>query len=164
MWEQIGGTFLAKVVTEIWDQIRRRSSRDGIRIETTLERGPISREHGFTETAIKITVVNETKSTVKIRDIRLMFCGAFGTSVAPKAPLGLEHPELPVNLYSGTEKNWYVPAEKLSQLLRSLHHPPTTTVPATRTVTLHARCITGTGKVYKSSAFLFPTDPNAHWG
>ena len=162
MWEQIGVSFLQKVFTEIWDWIRRRSSRDGIRIETIREQGPISREHGFTETAIKITVVNETESTVKIRDIRLMFCGAFGASVAQRAPLGRQHPELPVNLYSGEEKNWYVPAEKLSQLLSSLHHPPTTTVPATRTVTLHARCITGTGKVYKSSAFQFSTDPNAH--
>ena len=65
MWEQIGVSFLQKVFTEIWDWIRRRSSRDGIRIETIREHGPISREHGFTETAIKITVVNETESTVK---------------------------------------------------------------------------------------------------
>ena len=163
MWEQIGVSLFVKFLTDIWDWIRRRCPRDKIRVETMLEPGPTSREHGFTETAIKITVVNESESVIRIKDIRLMFYGAFGASVEPTAPEGRSHPELPVSLDSGTKENWYIPAEKLSDLLYNLYHPSTTTVPETRTVTLHARCITGTGRAYKSPTFQFPTDSNVHW-
>ena len=87
-----------------------------------------------------------------------MFSGAYGASVAPQAPSGRSHPELPARLDSGAEENWYIPAEKLSELLYSLHHPPSTTKPITREVKLHARCIIGSGNVYKSPAFSFSTD------
>ena len=154
----------AAVVTIIFGVIKAiKLIRHRIRVRTTRECGPISREQGFMEAAIKITVVNESESVVRIKDIRLMFCGAFGASVAPTAPPGFSHPELPVSLNFGKEENWYIPAEKLSELLCSLHRPRSSTKAAKRTVKLYARCITSTGRVYKSSAFQFPTAPNAHW-
>ena len=39
-----------------------------------MEPGPITRRSGFTEPAVKITVVNEGENPIKIRDIRLVFC------------------------------------------------------------------------------------------
>lgn len=156
MLEQIGSVasilgFLKESVA--W--IRRRRVRKAVRIETVIERGPVTRRSGFTEPAIKITVMNESKRSIKIRDIRLMFCGDYGASVAPKAPAERSHPELPMDLDSGTDAHWYIPAEQLYALLSSLYQPPSTTGPTSREFLLRARCITGTGKVYRSSPFLF---------
>ena len=97
---------IAKFLRDVRNGTWLRLKRGGICIETILERGPVSRQHGFTETAVKITVVNESESVVRIKDVRLMFCGPYGTAVAPTAPLGRSHPELPVNLDSGVEENW----------------------------------------------------------
>lgn len=162
MLEQIiAGLIVASLIATIsW--IWRRFSQGGIRVETTQERGPITRELGFTESAIKITITNESEKEVRINDIRLMFCGSFGTSVAPEAPAGRFHRALPVSLASGEEENWFIPAEKLSELLRSLNHPPKLTGSVTGNLKLHARCITGSGKVCKSTSFLFSTNPDAH--
>ena len=158
MLEQISSAASIEILKSVMNWIRRRCSRGGIRVETKSERGPISRELGFTESAIKITVVNESESAINVRDIRLVFCGTYGAPVAQLAPPGRSHPELPARLDSGTEGNWYIPAEKLSALLHSLYHPPSTTKSK---VKLHARCVTGNGKVYKSSVFLFSTDRNS---
>ena len=163
MLEQFGEALSVKVLTDVMNWIRRRFARDRIRVETLLQRGPTSRELGFTETAIKVTVVNESEKAIRIKDVRLMFCGAFGASVAPTAPAGRSHPALPMRLDSGAEENWFIPAEKLSGLLCSLHHPQSPTRAATRTVMLHARCITGVGRVYKSCAFPFSTNPDSRW-
>ena len=156
MLEQIGSVasilgFLKEPV--VW--IRRRLVRKAVRIETVIERGPVTRRSGFTEPAIKVTVMNESKRLIKIRDIRLMFCGDYGASVLLKAPPERSHPELPMDLDSGTDAHWYIPAEQLYTLLSSLYQPPSTTGPTSREFTLRARCITGTGKVYRSSPFLF---------
>ena len=165
MLEQINAALsIGKTLKNVMSWMRRRSTRatrGGIRVETRQETGPSSRELGFTEAALKITVVNESKKAVKIVDIRLMFCDSYGASVAPTAPPGRSHPELPANLVSGADGNWYIPAEKLSELLYSLYHPPLTTKPIVREVELHARCVTGSGKVYKSRIFSFSTDPNS---
>ena len=157
MWEQIGGRVGWETLKWIW----RRSSRGKIRVETRLERGPSTRELGFTESAIKISVVNESVAAITIVDIRLMFSGGYGASVAPLPPPERSHPKLPASIKSGTEGDWYIPAEKLSALLYDLYHPPSTTKPIMRKVKLYARCITGSGKVYKSPAFSFPTDPGS---
>ena len=160
MLEQIRSAFsIGKDLINFWNWIRQ-SCFDTIRIETTQERGPTSREHGFTETAIKIIMVNRSKSAVRITDVRLMFCEAFGASVAPLAPQGRSHPELPVTLDSGEEENWYIPAEKLSGFLFGLHSPRPSIRSEKGKVTLYARCITSTGRVYKSSAFQFSTNTN----
>ena len=163
MLEQIGSmASIISFLTNVMNWTQRRFARGGIRVEAMLESGTVTREYGFTEKALKVTVMNESESEIKIRDIRLIFCGAYGASVAPEAPQGRSHSELPVSLDSGMEKDWYIPEEKLSELFRSLYHPQLSTQSEREMVTLHARCITGTGKVYKSSSFQFPTDPNAH--
>ena len=89
MLEQIGSVasilgFLKEPVA--W--IRRRLVRKAVRIEAVIERGPVTRRSGFTEPAIKVTVMNESKRSIKIRDIRLMFCGNYGAPVKPRAPEG----------------------------------------------------------------------------
>ena len=153
-WASILG-FLVPVA--IW--LKRRAARGRICIETALEPGPcypeVPRELGFTPSAVKITVVNESEQTIKVSDIRLMFCGEYGVPVLPKAPPGRHHPELPSDLNPGTVEHWHIDAEKLSESLLFLHRPPSTTVSKSRKVKLHARCISGTGKVYKSPSFFF---------
>ena len=149
---------LSSLLAKIWRRIMRRT----VRIKTMVERGPISREFGITEPAVKITVVNETQHPVIVVDIRLMFCGDYGASIAPNAPTGRSHPTLPENLESGSSKEWYIPAEQLSCLMDSLHRPVSTTVQKSRKVRLRPRCISATGRVFKGSAFQYPVDPNCH--
>lgn len=132
-----------------------------VRVGTIVERGPMSLEHGIVESAVRITLANESKQSIEIKDIRLIFCGKYGASVAPEAPKGRSHPELPTQLDSGSEISWYIPGEKLSDMLRSLHAP--TTVPlSSRTVKLHVRCTGATGRVYKGSSFLFSLKPSEY--
>ena len=157
MWEQISIKAFWEILRWTW----RRGSRGKIRVETRLERGPFTRELGFTESAIKISVVNESVTAITIVDIRLMFSGAYGASVPPLPPPERSHPKLPARIKSGAEGDWYIPAEKLSALLYNLYHPPSTTKPITRKLKLHARCITGSGNVYKSPAFSFSTAPDS---
>lgn len=120
MLEQIGSmASIISFLTNVMNWTQRRFARGGIRVEAMLESGTVTREYGFTEKALKVTVMNESESEIKIRDIRLIFCGAYGASVAPEAPQGRSHSELPVSLDSGMEKDWYIPVEK----------PPNSSVP-----------------------------------
>ena len=151
------------VITAVGTWTLRRIFRPEIRIVAAIEQGPTSRELGFTEPAVKITLTNKSGNEIRIRDIRLMFCGVFGAPVAPEAPPGRSHPELPASLASGALDHWHIPAEQLSSLLRSLHRPRHNTATAIHNLKLYARCITGTDKVYKSSSFLFSTDSDSHW-
>lgn len=162
MLEKIGS--LASIIGIFREVVSLRGlfARNAIRIETALETGPTTRRSGFTEPAVKITVVNESAHLVKIIDIRLIFCGEYGAPVELEAPPERFHPVLPVDLDSGTQENWYIPAEKLSSLLRFIHRPPSTTMQTSREVKLHARCISGDGRVFKSPAFQFSLDPNSH--
>ena len=137
--------------------------RPEIRIVAATEQGPTSREFGFTEPAVKITLTNSSGKEIRIRDIRLMFCRGFGAPVAPEAPPGRSHLELPASLASGTGGHWYIPAERLSDLLRSLQMPPKRATTETHNPKLYARCATGTDKVYRSSSFRFSTDSSSHW-
>ena len=158
MWEPFGIAVAVELGKSFMSWLRRGFARGGIRVETRIEKGPFTHKLGFTEAALKITVVNESERAAKIIDIHLMFCGAYGASVHLTAPPERSHPELPAHLESGAEGNWYIPAEQLSELLYSLYHPPSTTKPTTREVKLHARCITGSGKLFKSPVLSFSTD------
>ena len=120
---------------------------------TAKETAPPIRKLGFLEPTVKITIINKSDKAIQIRDIRLMFCGAFGAAVASEAPGGFSHRKLPVCLASGASDHWYVPAEKLSALLRGLHHPPGKAGAATSNLEIYARCITSTDKVYKGPPF-----------
>ncbi|MDE0212412.1 MAG: hypothetical protein OXJ64_21340 [Boseongicola sp.] len=111
---------------------------------------------------MQITVMNESDSKIKIRDVRLMFGRKYGASVAVEAPAGRCHPKLPAEIDTGAEENWYIPADRLADLLQSLHRPTSTTVLTSRKVKLYARCISGTGKVYKGRSFGFPVDYRTH--
>lgn len=156
---------LASIIGILRDvaSLRRQFSRKAVRIETVLEQGPSTRRSGFTEPVVKIIVVNESDHSIKIIDIRLIFCGEYGAPIELEAPPERFHPVLPVDLDSGTQENWYIPAEKLSSLLRLIHRPPSTTIQTSGEVRLHARCISGEGKVFKSPAFQFSLNPNSHW-
>ncbi len=140
-----------------------RRFRPEIHIDSAIEQRPANRELGFTEPVVKITLTNKSWTEVRIRDIRLMFCGVFGASITPEAPRGRSHLELPASLPSGEVGHWYIPAEQLSDLLRSLYRPPDAPASEFHDLKLYARCITGTGKVYRGSSFAFSTDSNAHW-
>lgn len=162
-WASILGGLIAVVtlvVPSIFWLRGRRPIQNKVRIETVVEPGPcypeVSRELGFTPPAVKISVVNEGEQTIKLSDIRIMFSGEYGCPVVTEAPPGRQHPKLPSDLNPGTVEHWYINAEYLAGLLLSLHRPPSTTVSRSRKVKLHARCISGTGKVYKSPSFLFP--------
>lgn len=160
--EVIGGLILAILVPfGIW--FFRKLFRPEIRITTAIEKGPTSRELGFTEPAVKITLVNVSSKDIQIKDIRLMFSKHFGASVAPEAPPGRSHSELPASLATGAEESWYIPAQQLSSLLRSLSRPPNKAGTVPTTVPLHARCLTGINKFYKGASFSFSTDPNSLW-
>ena len=148
----IGGLILAALVP-IGRRLWQKFFRPELRIIAATEQGPTSRALGFAEPAVKITVMNKSNDDIQIKDIRLMLCGVFGAPLAPNAPAGRSHRELPVSLAPGVDEHWYIPAEKLSDLLRSLHYPPKTTVTATRNVMLYTRCITGTDKIYKGHPF-----------
>ena len=157
----IAGLVLA-VLVPIGAWLVRKVFRPAIRIVTAIEKGPTNHELGFTEPAVKITLTNTSSKDIQIKDIRLMFCGHFGASIAIEAPAGRSHRELPVNLASGRDDHWFIPAEKLSNLLRSLHRPPKKTGTELGEVTLYARCITGTNQIYKGPSFPFSTDSNSH--
>ena len=158
----IAGLILA-VLIPVGTWLFRKSFRPEIGIVTAIEQGPTRRELGFTEPAVKITLLNKSSKSIQIKDIRLMFCGHFGASITPEAPAGRSHRELPANLSPGIDSHWFIPAEKLSNLLQSLHHPSKETRTELGRVTLYARCITGTNRIYRGRSFSFSTDPGSHW-
>ena len=160
--EVIGGLVLAVMVPfGIW--FFRKLFRPEIHIITAVEKGPTTRELGFTEPAVKITLANVSSKDIQVKDIRLMFSKHFGASIAPEAPPGRSHPELPASLATGAEESWYIPAQQLSSLLRSLYHPPNKAGTAPTAIRLYARCLTGTNRIYKGPSFSFSTDPHSLW-
>lgn len=163
MLAQIAETFAIRLLLRLWRWFRQRMSGPTVRIEAILEQGPVSRQLGFTEPAIKLTVRNETPSAIRVRDIRVMFCRNFGAPVAAEAPPGRVHPKLPTRLKSGTETDWYIPAEKLSSLLQAIHFSSTRTGGNPSRVVLRPRCTTGTGKTYSGNRLAFSKDANSHW-
>ena len=158
----ISGLILAVILPAcVW--LFRKVFHSEIRIATAIEKGPTIRERGFTEPAVKITLANKSTKDILITDIRLIFCRHFGASVAPEAPPGRSHHQLPLSLPSGAEDHWFIPAQQLSSLLHSLYRPPNKVGTGPKTVRLYARCITGTNKFYRGPSFSFSTDPNSHW-
>ncbi|MDE0646028.1 MAG: hypothetical protein OXH84_07330 [Gammaproteobacteria bacterium] len=134
-----------------------------VTVQIEKERGPISREYGFTESALKINIQNKNKFDIRIKDVRVMFCKSYGFPVPSTAPVLRTHPQLPTKIESGSMENWYIPAEQLSTHLKFLYLPSNHTGLVSKTVTVHALCTTGSGKVYKSSAVKFSTDADSHW-
>ena len=160
VWTAIGallGVVLATLKDWLWDRF---PTHGGINIEVEEERGPISREHGFTEKAVKVTVKNQSRVPIEIQDIRLMLTRKHGVPVMPEAPPLRSHSELPETLEYGTAKSWYFPAEKLASLMRYLSSKP---VSENGVIKLRPQVTSTIGKVYEGSAFRFSLDVEAHW-
>ena len=160
VWAVIGallGVTLATLKDWLWYRI---PTHGGIRIEIEEERGPVGREYGFTEKAVKVTVKNQSDVAIEIQDIRLMFTKTHGVPVMPEAPPLRSHSVLPETLASGAAQSWYVPAEKLASLLRFLSWKP---VSEDCLANLRPRVTSATGKVYRGSAFRFSKDVESHW-
>ena len=158
----IGGLIL-EFLRRFGTWLFRKFFRPEIRVTTAVEKGPTSRELGFTEPAVKITLANLSSKDIQIKDIRLMFSKHFGDSIAPEAPPGRSHPELPASLATGAEESWYIPAQQLSSRLHSLHRPPNKGGTVPTAVRLYARCTTGTNRIYKGPSFSLSTDPDSLW-
>ena len=134
--------------------------RRGIRVQVAEERGPMSRQFGFTEKAVKVTIRNKRATRVEIQDIRLMFRGVYGVPVRPEAPPPRSHSALPVVLDPGSAKSWYFPAEKLAGLIGWLSSKP---VHAQSRARLRPRVTTASGRVYRGPVQRFCLDVNSHW-
>ena len=134
--------------------------RRGIRVQIAEERGPTTRELGFTEKAVKVNIRNRRATKVEIQDIRLMFRGAYGVPVPPEAPPPRSHSALPVVLDPGSAKTRYFPAEKLAGLIGWLSSKP---VHAESMGRLRPRVTTATGRVYRGPVHRFCLDVNSHW-
>lgn len=160
IWAVVGamlGVGLATLKDWIWDRL---PTQRGIRIEIGEERGPVSREHGFTEKTVKVTVKNQSDNAIEIRDVRLMFTKAHGVAVMAEAPPPRSHDALPTTLEPETAKSWHFPAEKLASLLQSLSPKQ---VPEKPVATLRPRVTSATGRVYRGSEWRFSTDVDTHW-
>ena len=133
----------------------------GVSIEVKEEPGPTSREHGFTENSIKVTIKNDSGMQISIEDIRLMFSRSHGFPVLTQVPTGRDHPSLPAPLDSGRSLTWHFPAERMAGFLDNL----STKSAASRGVAnLRPRVTTTTGRTYKGRKFTFSLNVNAHWG
>ena len=148
------GTLIGAIVVNWW------RARNRIRIETTLEPGPTSVQYGFTETAVTVTIKNESGNSIEIQDIRLIFCGVYGIGVLPEAPKPRSHPQLPALVEHGTTETWYFPGSKLAILLQ---HYRSERVPREKKARLRPRVTATTGKIYKGPAFRFSLDYNSYW-
>ena len=147
------GIQLDSVIKPIKDKV----FGDGlIRIRTAIEPGPISWEHGFTETAIKVTVVNNSPIPVEIHDIRLKIDNKYGVSLSKAAPSPRQHPHLPQAINAGLSETWYFGTERASRNIMTLYPG------IGETCTLRARVETVAGDVYLGEKFEFYTDINAY--
>ena len=140
----------------LWEKL---PAHRGVRIETAEERGPIRREYGFTEKAVKVTIQNESSTKIEIQDIRLMFAGIYGVPVMPKAPLPRSHSQLPTPLESGAAESWYFPAEQLASLIGNL---AAKRISKENVAKLRPRVTTTTGKVFRGATRRFSLDIDSH--
>ena len=157
----VAGAVLAVLLTLVkdwlWDHLR---PQRGVRIEAIEERGPTSRQYGFTERAVRVTVKNESSADISIQDIRLMFTREYGAPVLPEAPPARSHPKLPTTLAPDAAESWYFPAEMLSSLLQTLL---VAAHPGDKAIKLWPRVVTISGSVHRGATFRFSADPNSHW-
>ena len=149
------GALLTVMFTAVKDWL---IARRGIRVSAAEKSGPTSRELGFTEAAVEITVSNQKGEAVVIKDIRLMFARHHGTPLPEPPPR--THSELPARLEPGTEETWYFPAEKLASLLQHFSSRPS---PEERMAKIRPRVATTAGTVYRGRSMRFPMDVDSHW-
>ena len=166
MLKDLGGEYfetrgIFKVLKRLLHEVSVRVNK--VTVVTEIECGPISREYGFTEPALKVTIRNKNKFDIQINDVRLMCGKSLGFPIPSVAPVQRTHSPLPHKIASGSMESWYFPAEKLSRQLKFLHPPSKHTGLVAKTVTVHVRCSTGSGKAYRSPTLNFSTDADSHW-
>lgn len=125
-----------------------------------MESGPITREHGFTEKAITVTVKNRGKEVKEIYDLRLIFSDIYGLPVLPQAPPARTHAPLPAELTRGASESWYFPAEKV---VSTIGHLTAKTSTEHDTVYLRPQAIDADGRVYREPRFRISFDINSYW-
>ena len=135
------------------------SSQKGVDVETQLERGPTSWELGFTETGVKVTLMNKTGQRMTIKDVRLMFSRQHGLPVMPEAPKPRSHPKLPADIEPESVATWYFGAEKIAAFFHMVLAPAA----KTDTVSVHPQFTTVTGRVFRGPRIRLSTDVNAYW-
>lgn len=128
-------------------------------IETQLERGPTSWELGFTETGVKVTLMNKTGQRMTIKDVRLMFSRRHGLPVPKNAPKPRSHPTLPADIEPESAATWYFGAEKVAVFFQTVSDPAA----KTDTVSVHPKFTTVTGRVFRGPWIRLSTDINAYW-
>ena len=125
-------------------------------------RGPVTRELGFTESAVKIKVANTVSDAVEIQTIELMFSQQFGFKVEERAHAGFSHPKLPSRLDGHSAEYWYIPAERASRVIRSLRTLKRDGT-VSRSVKVRVRCTLSSGRIFHSRRRDFPTDLSEYW-
>ena len=129
---------------------------DRIKIRSEIKYGPISREYGATETAIEVTVVNNSPINVEIYSVRLMIDKKFGVPLPDQAPVPRQHDQLPKRIKSGLSRTWYFGTERTSLFVLTFY-------PAIgEKWALRPRVETVAGDVYKGDEIEFLTDANAY--
>ena len=139
---------------------RFRLFRHALRVSSQLESGPITRELGFTEKAVKVSVRNRGKRAKEIQDLRLVFSDIYGLPVLTQAPPGRTHARLPTELPPGATGYWYFPAEHVASAIGSLTAETSTEQVA---VYLRPQVIDADSKVYRGPRFRFSLDVNSYW-
>ena len=135
------------------------SGQKGIGIDTQLERGPISREYGFTETGVKVVLMNRTGQRMTIKDVRLMFSHTHGLPVPIEAPKPRSHPTLPADIEPESAATWYFGAEKVATFFQMVLDPAA----KTDTVRVHPQFTTVAGRRFRGPWIRLSTDVNAYW-
>ena len=130
---------------------------DLIRIRTEIGPSPTSWQYGFTETAIKVTVVNTSPIAAEIHDIRLMIDKKYGVSLPKDAPVPRHHATLPQAIQAGLSDTWYFGTERTSSRIKTLYPG------IGETCMLRARVETVAGKVYRGKKLEFFTGINAYF-
>lgn len=135
------------------------SGQKGVDVETQLERGPTSREYGFTETGVKVTLMNKTGQRMTIKDVRLMFSRHHGLPVLPEAPIARSHPTLPADIEPESAATWYFGAEQVAKFFQIVLDPAA----KINTVSVYPQFATVTGRTFRGPWIRLSTDVNAYW-
>lgn len=129
---------------------------DRIKIRSEIKYGPTSVEYGFTESAIEVTVVNNSPINVEIYSVRLMIDKRFGVPLPDQAPSPRQHDQLPKRIKPGLSHTWYFGTERTSSFILRLY-------PAIgEKCELRPRVETVAGSVYRGRKFEFFTDVKAY--
>lgn len=130
-----------------------------IRVSAEEIGNPTTREFGFAQNSVTVTVANRGSSTVEVQDVRLVFARRYGFPPLDKPPAPT-NPKLPTRLDAGTAQTWHFPAEDLAVTLQNLAVIAST---KRRLALLRPRVLTSVGSSHRGRRISFARDVNAHW-